>query len=91
LEVELGEGNGRDAVLAAQHVDQGILIDEGELQEDCREGLARALLLGNGLLEALAADQPFGDEEGAQALRAPALARRLPGQTTIRPGASASP
>ena len=91
LEVELGQGDGGDAVLATDGVDEGVLVDQGKLQKGSGQGLAGPLLLGDGLLEAVGADQPFGDEELTQAQGAPALARRLTGQTTIRRGALAPP
>jgi hypothetical protein len=81
LEVELGQRDRSDAVLAAEHVGERILVDEGELEKDRGQGFPASLLLGGGELEALGTDQTFGDEELAQARRTSALARRFAGQT----------
>ena len=68
VDVEIGQRDGRDAVLAGQEADQLLLADEAQANEDRPELVRLALLLGQGLTpQLLCRDEPLGDEEVAEA------------------------
>jgi hypothetical protein len=67
VDVEVGQGDGGDAVLAGQEADQLLFADEAQANEDRSELVGLALLLGQGLTQLLFLDEPLGDEEVAEA------------------------
>src|SRR5262249_13466740 len=66
VDVQVGERNGRDAVLPGEKADQLLLTDEAQANENRAELVRLTLLLGQGLTELLFLDEPLGDEEVAE-------------------------
>ena len=67
VDVQIGQGDGGDAVLAGEEADQLLFADEAQANEDRAELVRLALLLGQGLTQLLFLDEPLGDEEVAEA------------------------
>ena len=66
VDVQLGERDRLDPVLAGQEGDQVLFGDEAELDEDATELVVGALLLLQGARELLVVDQSLADEEIAE-------------------------
>jgi hypothetical protein len=66
IDVELRQGDRRNAVLPGEEPDQLILVDEVQPDENGAELLARSPLLGERARELVRGDQPFRDEQVTQ-------------------------